>query len=170
MYEIGWNHDIIVPLDIIYPLGRFCFIEEVTELIISACGNDCSLCPRFMPKTDEELKSTAFLWHKIGYRDQIVSNEEIACYGCKPGNFCTYKIIECTKSHGISNCGECDEYPCNKIIKAFERTAAFEATCREICTEKEYKVLKNSAFCKQDNLDRIKNQQNRKEQHKEDIW
>ena len=111
-----------------------------------------------MPKTEKELSETALLWYKIGCRDRVVSNDEIKCYGCRPENVCAYKIVECTKSRGISNCGECDEYPCDKIIKAFDRTADFEARCREICTEKEYEILKNSAFCKQDNLDRIKNQ------------
>lgn len=139
-------------------------------MIISACGDNCTICPRFMPKTEKELSETAVLWYKIGCRDRIVNNNEIKCYGCRPENACTYKIIECTKSHGISNCGECYEYPCNKIIKAFERTSAFEARCREICTEKEYVLLKNSAFCKQDNLDRIKNSIIDQRKHKGDIW
>lgn len=101
--------------------GVFYFIEEVIILIISACGNDCSMCPRFMPKTDAELKRTSLLWYKIGCRDRIVSNDEIKCYGCRPENVCTYKIVKCTMAHGISNCGECDEYPCDKIIRAFDR-------------------------------------------------
>lgn len=37
-------------------------------------------------KTGEELHSTAELWQKIGYRDHVVTNEEIACTGCKPEN------------------------------------------------------------------------------------
>lgn len=56
--------------------------------IIAACGNDCSVCPRYIThpyeKTDEELRHTAELWMKIGYRDYIVTNEEISCTGCKP--------------------------------------------------------------------------------------
>lgn len=42
--------------------------------VIAACGNHCSVCPRMLPKTDAELKATAELWYKIGYRDQVVSN------------------------------------------------------------------------------------------------
>jgi len=56
------------------------------EKIIAACGNDCSLCPRYnkvpFVKSDEELSHTAELWYKIGYRDHVVSNEEISCQGC----------------------------------------------------------------------------------------
>ena len=51
--------------------------------IIAACGNDCSACPRYVAhpyeKTEEELRHTAELWMKIGYRDHIVTNEEISC-------------------------------------------------------------------------------------------
>ena len=55
--------------------------------IIAACGNDCASCPRYTKepfcKTEKELKETAKLWYKIGYRKNIVSNEEITCMGCK---------------------------------------------------------------------------------------
>jgi hypothetical protein len=44
---------------------------------IAACGNDCSFCPRMLPKTAAELTATAKLWHKIGYRDQVVSNDNV---------------------------------------------------------------------------------------------
>ena len=57
------------------------------EKIIAACGNDCAVCPRYnvppYTKTAEELHHTAELWYKIGYRDHVVTNEEIACTGCK---------------------------------------------------------------------------------------
>lgn len=34
-------------------------------------------------KTEAELVHTAELWYKIGYRDHVVTNEEISCTGCK---------------------------------------------------------------------------------------
>ncbi len=50
------------------------------EKIIAACGNDCAACPRYVghpyEKTGEELRRTAELWMKIGYRDHLVTNEE----------------------------------------------------------------------------------------------
>lgn len=55
------------------------------DRILAACGNDCSACPRYTAhpyeKSEEELHRTADLWMKIGYRDHVVSNEEIACTG-----------------------------------------------------------------------------------------
>ena len=48
---------------------------------IAACGNDCAACPRYTmhpyEKTGEELRHTAELWLKIGYRDHLVTNDEI---------------------------------------------------------------------------------------------
>ena len=66
------------------------------DRILAACGNDCLACPRYVmhpyEKSEEELHHTAELWMKIGYRDHVVTNEEIACTGCKPENWCRYHV------------------------------------------------------------------------------
>ena len=130
------------------------------EKIIAACGNDCSICPRHLPKNKDELNKTAELWYKIGYRDKIVSNDEISCSGCTKDNWCRYNIIQCTTKKNISNCGQCSEYPCDNIKQAFEITISFEPQCRKICTEKEYKILKKAFFEKEKNLNYVKEKKN----------
>ena len=79
----------------------------IEEKIIAACGNDCAACPRYTAypyeKTDEELHHTAELWKKIGYRDHIVTNEEISCTGCKPESHCVFvqllkRFYKCSKT------------------------------------------------------------------------
>ena len=93
------------------------------DRILAACGNDCSACPRYVlhpfEKTEEELRRTAELWAKIGYRDHIVTNEEIACNGCKPENWCRYRVVKCCEDKGIRTCAECDAYPCENIKECF---------------------------------------------------
>lgn len=121
--------------------------------IIAACGNDCSSCPRHLPKTDEELKHTAELWYKIGYRDHIVSNEEISCSGCSINNWCRYNVIQCTTSKNISDCGKCIEYPCKNILECFEVTKSFAPSCKSVCTEEEYNTMSNAFFEKKENLE-----------------
>ena len=123
--------------------------------IIAACGNDCSVCPRHLPKTDGELRHTAELWKDIGYRDRIVSNEEISCTGCKPENLCRYNIIGCVSAKGLSNCGECAGYPCEKITECFAATERFAPGCKAACTEEEYETLRKAFFEKKKNLDLI---------------
>ena len=50
--------------------------------LLAACGNDCSVCPGYnvstYEKTEDKLNHNAELWYRIGYRDRIVSNDEIS--------------------------------------------------------------------------------------------
>lgn len=123
--------------------------------IISACGNDCSACPRCMPKKDDELQKTAELWFKLGYRDHVVTNDEIKCFGCKPDNWCRYNIIKCATDKKLDNCGQCKDYPCGKINEAFEKTAFFAPVCRKMCSSDEYDIMNKAFFEKKKNLDDI---------------
>ncbi|WP_297957926.1 nitroreductase family protein [uncultured Ruminococcus sp.] len=124
--------------------------------IIAACGNDCSACPRYIAhpyeKTEEELRHTAELWLKTGYRDRIVSNDEISCNGCKPENWCRYKVIKCCEGKAIGNCSECPEFPCDNMKECFAVTKSFEPKCREVCTDSEYEQMKTAFFEKEKNL------------------
>lgn len=124
--------------------------------ITAACGNNCAVCPRYTAhpyeKTEAELRHTAELWMKIGYRDHIVSNEEISCVGCKPENWCRYHVVKCCRDKGIANCSECMEYPCRNIKECFEITKSFEPVCKKICTEAEYFQMKAAFFEKEQNL------------------
>ncbi len=126
--------------------------------ILAACGNDCAACPRYAAhpyeKTEEELRHTAELWMKIGYRDHLVTNEEIACSGCKPENWCRYRAVNCCKEHGIKTCGACEAYPCDNIQQCFEVTKSFEPRCRQVCTDEEYHQLTKAFFEKEKNLAR----------------
>ena len=124
------------------------------EKIIAACGNDCAACPRHLPRTEEELHHTAELWHRIGYRDRVVSNEEIACSGCKPGNWCRYGIIDCVTERGLRNCGECGEYPCARAEECFRVTRSFYPACAAACSPGELEALERAFFEKEKNLEK----------------
>ena len=124
--------------------------------VIAACGNDCAACPRYTAhpceKTETELRQTAELWMRIGYRDRIVSNEEIACTGCRPENWCRYRVVKCCAEKGIPTCAACSLYPCERMQECFAVTLSFEPKCREVCTEAEYAQLKRAFFEKKENL------------------
>lgn len=140
----------------------------MSERIISACGNDCAVCPRYVKapytKTDSELARTAELWYKIGYRDHIVTNEEISCTGCKEENWCRYKIVKCVIQKKIDNCGQCEQYPCGNIKECFKVTKSFEPFCKTACTDEEYSVMCKAFFEKEKNLN---NEREKKVQKKE---
>ena len=128
--------------------------------IIAACGNDCTACPRYTAspyeKSSEQLHETALLWMKIGYRDHVVANEEIACLGCKPENWCRYHVIKCCAEKGIKTCEECDDYPCSNMQDCFKVTMSFAPKCREVCTSDEYEHLHRAFFEKKENLDALR--------------
>ncbi len=130
--------------------GSFC------GQVLAACGNDCAACPRYTAhpyeKTGEELHCTAELWRKIGYRDHVVTNEEIACTGCRPENWCRYHVVKCCEDRGIRTCADCGEYPCSSMKDCFAVTKSFEPACRAVCTEDEYEQLKRAFFEKEKNL------------------
>ena len=92
---------------------------------ITLCGDNCLECPRYHAHTEEELKHAAELWYRVGWRDRIVSNEEIACTGCSKHKKCTYQLVECTQEHQVSKCAECDRFPCDKIRDMLKKSADY---------------------------------------------
>ena len=119
---------------------------------ITLCGDNCLKCPRYNAHTYEELKAVAELWYRVGWRDTIVSNEEIACTGCSSHKQCTYHLVDCTKEHGVDKCNQCKEFPCVKINDMLERSAEYKTKCMEVCTEQEYIALERAFFDKENNL------------------
>ncbi len=89
---------------------------------ITLCGDNCALCPRFNAHSDKELRAVAELWYKIGFRDTVVHNEDIACSGCSSDKSCTYKLLECATEHSVSKCNQCADFPCGKISEMLKRS------------------------------------------------
>ena len=128
---------------------------------LAACGNDCNQCPRYIATQSgdqSKLKEVAILWNRVGYRDKIVSPEEIACHGCNSSNWCRYGIRQCIIEKRVSNCGECEDYPCENILGAIEKTLTFAENIREGSSEEDYKRLHNAFFLKRANLEKVHSQ------------
>ena len=119
---------------------------------ITLCGDDCAKCPRYTARTEPELRAAAELWYKVGWRDRVLSDPEIACSGCSPVKPCTYQLVECTQEHRVSKCRHCVEFPCGKIQNMLKRSEAYETKCREVCSKQEYDILESAFFNKERNL------------------
>ena len=119
---------------------------------ITLCGDNCLCCPRYNAKSDDELEKVAELWYRIGFRDKIVSNDEIKCDGCSSHKKCTYNLVECTHNHNVEKCNMCNEFPCDKINDMLKRSKEYQKKCREVCSEEEYKTLEKAFFDKENNL------------------
>ncbi|MDE5569323.1 MAG: DUF3795 domain-containing protein [Ruminococcus sp.] len=119
---------------------------------ITLCGDNCIYCPRYNAKTDDELAEVAKLWYRIGWRNKIVSNEEIKCDGCSSHKNCTYQLVECVKSHKVEKCNQCTEFPCSKIETMLLRSDEYKKKCQKVCNKKEYTMLEKAFFNKEENL------------------
>ena len=122
------------------------------------CGDDCNYCPRYIATRSgdvERLKEVAALWKIIGWRDTIVSPEEMTCRGCSSVNRCTLGIRECALEKGIENCGKCNDYPCEKILKIFKENNLLADNCKELLSEKDNECFQKAFFDKKERLDRI---------------
>lgn len=126
--------------------------------IISFCGNNCSSCPRYkatQANDNERLEQLAELWFRVGFRDKIVSANEMRCNGCTVETNCSYKINNCKHRGNNNNCGECDFFPCDKISIAFEKANVYKMSCKLKCTDNELFILEKSFFSKEQILSDI---------------
>ena len=136
------------------------YIQKLTELknaapVYSVCGDDCAVCPRYLAATDDELRETAEFWRRAGWRDRVVSNDEIRCGGCGTRPTCSYRLLPCVREHGISACNQCGEYTCDKIRAMLENSEEKKAACRAACeTEEEFAMLCRAFYEKEKNLAR----------------
>lgn len=119
---------------------------------ITLCGDDCLQCPRYLAKSPEEKNKVAELWHRIGWREKIVSAEEIICDGCSSHRQCTYNLVECVKKNGVEKCNQCLRFPCEKISEMLRRSFEYKKKCEEVCSEEEFAMLEKSFFRKEENL------------------
>ena len=128
------------------------------DLKISICGDVCSECPRFIAtETNDtaELEKIAELWYRLGFRDSILSSEDLKCTGCSKDKVCSYNINNCKHLNGKNNCGECDSFPCDKITIVFQKTDKTNEICKDKCSASEYKELSRAFLMKRQILTEI---------------
>lgn len=124
--------------------------------VYSVCGDDCAVCPRYLARTDEELHQTALFWHQVGWRDRVVSSEEIRCQGCGTRRSCAFMLLPCLQEKGLVRCAGCGEYPCGKIARMLELSAQKEDQCRKACGEDAvFALLKRAFYEKEANLKKL---------------
>ena len=96
---------------------------------ISYCGLDCLNCEIYQATTigTKEKKTEIAKKYKL-------NEDDINCFGCSDNQGALFKhcqdckVRECGTSKGLSNCGECPEYPCDKLDLHFEQ----DYNCRVI--------------------------------------
>ena len=134
------------------------YTDKLPELakktpVYSVCGDDCAVCPRYVAGTDEELHETAVFWFRAGWRDHVLSNDEIRCTGCGCRPHCSFMLLPCTKEHGVTQCRECTEFVCDKVRHAFEISEDKKRQCESACgSPEEFAMLVRAFYEKEKNM------------------
>lgn len=106
--------------------------------MLGYCGIDCGGCPArkaYLEDDDDLRRETAAMWSRM-YGAEI-SAESINCTGCRGEGIkfahCESgcEIRKCAMPRSIANCGECTEYPCERITGFFEFVPEARANLEE---------------------------------------
>ncbi len=125
------------------------------KLRIGICGDVCSECPRYtatLANDQGRLVEFAELWHRLGFRETVVSPESLRCSGCSRDMACANGVNRCEQLGDGNNCGECDNFPCETIGLVFSKTDELDSICREKCSESEYEMLSRAFLRKRELL------------------
>jgi len=89
---------------------------------ISYCGLNCLNCEIYQATTNETKEKKIETAKKYN-----LNVDDINCFGCSDNQGTIFKdcrdckVRVCGISKGLSNCGECPEYPCDKLDLHFEQ-------------------------------------------------
>ena len=122
------------------------------------CGDICTICPRYTATRNNDkarLRQIAGIFHMLGWRDREEPPEEMACYECDSVKNCRLGIKECVSQREIANCGECIEYPCDRLSAILENNLSEVAICKDKLSEEDGALFEKAFFSKKDRLDNI---------------
>lgn len=129
-------------------------------MLLGACGDNCTLCPRFKATQNNDialLNSLLELYIKLGTRKPGATAESLKCYGCKASRQCAYpEVRNCAGSKKIENCGQCSSYPCEMINSVFSKTMAFKERLTGKISDSGMKMFEDAFLRKKEYLDSIK--------------
>jgi hypothetical protein len=124
---------------------------------LAYCGSRCDLCPRYQATLNgdqDQLSVLAELWYRCGWRDRVLSPDEMSCNGCSKTIWCRYGIPGCAAKKGGPNCGVCKSYPsCKRLKEMLVSNHYYDENCKLKCSEEEYEMLRKVCFNKTENLD-----------------
>jgi hypothetical protein len=97
----------------------------------------------------------ALLWQKLGWRDSVESPDKIACNGCASVKNCGLGIKQCAREKELESCGQCREYPCEKLMTIFRNNQKEASLCRDKFSPDDYSLCHKAFFSKKERLDKI---------------
>ena len=127
--------------------------------MIGLCGDNCEYCHRYIATQNgsiEALEDVKELWVRLELIEPGFPVQDMVCHGCFPENKCAYsELCACVNSKAHENCGLCDQYPCELINAAFNKSDDLKAIAAAVCTAEELAMLNKAFFSKKDYFDSI---------------
>ncbi len=124
---------------------------------LGVCGDRCDVCPRYLATANDDpalFERIRTVYVKVGLRKNGASLDSLKCRGCSPENMCAYSFVrDCAIGRKIQNCGECSDYPCEKIKEVFRKTEDARKLFERCCTREEFAFFEKAFFRKKEHLD-----------------
>lgn len=94
------------------------------DTTIAYCGYDCSKCPVYKATKDNNIELLKIILYN---NDENASIDSLGCNGCtsmkNENKFCGKCPIRlCALNNNLSSCGECENFPCEKLSNISEDT------------------------------------------------
>lgn len=127
-------------------------------LKMAPCGVDCNSCPRYLAKNEDNekrLKEVAEMWRMVGWGNVEEAPEGVTCDGCESIQVCGLGFTECVREKHINNCGECPDYPCERMLKRLDRNVEEARISRENFPERDRGLYQRAFWDKKKRLDEI---------------
>ena len=106
--------------------------------MISRCGLVCTECPAYLAtQAGDVARATAIAEEWSKQYNTAVQVENVWCDGClAEGKKCAHcgecAIRACGIKKGVTNCGHCDDYICDKLTEFFAMVPEAQATLDKV--------------------------------------
>jgi len=117
-------------------------VKQPEKALVGACGGYCGGCTDYLAYINNDEKLKRKLAEEFSKQfDMDIRPEDVGCLGChgsihKP--WCaSCSIRQCTGEKGILTCAFCDEFPCEKLEKYYEKDESGDKFRAHILRQKE---------------------------------
>lgn len=111
--------------------------------MIAYCGLNCETCDIYKATVIDREDYKDELASRFSTPEFVITVEDISCKGCLTKQqlfkYCTEcDIRACAASKNTENCGVCDDYPCDRLNKAFEMDPSNRVRLNEYRRQSEF--------------------------------
>jgi len=117
-------------------------LRQTEKMLVAACGGFCGGCPDYLAYISNDGRLKRKLAQEFSEQFNMdIKPEDVGCLGChgpirKP--WCaSCSIRQCTEEKGILTCALCDEIPCDKLEKYYEKNKYGDKSRAHIVRQKQ---------------------------------